>query len=1573
MNRNFTFKEWILTQQLWVRSVCCLLFCYCTIQTIAQPGGTYGPANANYSIPSGAYFVSPDGTGSAPCSENNPCALSTALQKAPRGTTIVIKGGTYRTSKYSTNIPRRLTLQPYPGAEVVLKGSEVKRDWVASGNIWKGNWSDLYGKPNNDDGRAVGVENPMADHRDMVYINGQSQIQVGSLSEVSPGKFYVDYSNKLVYIGTNPSGKQVEISAEWWGLNTYGVSETGIIIRGLKLMHYTDAGIFIGSSGATVENSEAVWNGAAGIRIQHADDVVLKNNLFAYNACQGGGVAYSDRVKLIGNSFSYNNLEKYNRNSWSPAGVKILWSKEVEVRNNSFVDNDANGLWLDEKCNGSILVNNFLKNNSRNGIHCEITDDVIIAGNVSLESGSNERFIGAGISVANSSDVRVFNNTLHNNEIALEVFESTRGDEKDPNDPYITRNTVVKNNILSEAFIGEYPSALYHMKKKECDDNAIAEQDYNAYYRSTAGKPSLAVRWKINNNSCNEEQRLETIQEFRSKLGYEQHGFGIQGGSDPFFVDASSGNLNLKPTSMAIKSGAPLPEDVAQAMGWESGIAVDLGAYQTDISYSPTPEIGILPWAETFTTSDGATDDNGFSDGSAWSLDRGSMSGNAAFKVVDNRLQARGAVGEGSWHSESINIEGQIIDISLMLYSQGDLEDRHNPDYIKVYYRVDGVDYLLKEVKGVIGSSGIKVSISEVIGQQLELIVKFKNSDYTEFYFLDNIEVISTGSTEPKAEITDISLVNKENANTLDEYDLASNIVELDKSVLRVDDLDIHVEVEGDAGSVVFDLNGITNYSIDNEAPYALHGEESAELPIGENTIKVRVYSEVDGKGILLSEKSVSFLVKETLSYEAAERWYEDFSLPAETRDDFGSTAWHLDASTVTPSKAVFQVEDNMLRLSETSSKKEAGYVTWVSETINISGQPAAKVSFDAKYVGIMEDDKATGDFIKVYYKVDNQPLKTIIAKYGGFEQENHWYQFEQRNIIGKKLQIIIQARTTTDTESYYVDNIKVSEDQVERPVQALPWQEDFVKANDLIEQQDETAWFFSQVGQEEDELFGVKDESLYFSEHTSVTKWSSYPISITGAKRVKIGFDIKGVGKMEAEGIQHDFINVYYRLDKGEKQALLLQDGNLHTQNEWIRIEKAGLVGDTLEIFIEGRTSANSESYFVDNITVKDEYEESRVQVLPWYEGFEGADNLLSEKDKTAWFLSWTEDDEKGLFGIKENKLYISRNVTPVTWSSEPISIVTAESVKVSIDIKETGVMENSGAARDFLNVYYRINGGSLQPILEHTGNLKEDDRWFHIETGGIQGETIQIVIESRTSALQEAYYIDNVTVEEESTQGEEAPEEEIVSTLTIYAAGKSGYETMELRIDGEAVMSWDYIGGNVYDPIFEEYVYEHKGAKLKASQVQVVYINDKGYQPYTGIRVDKIDIDGEVFETEASTTYGVGVYLDGDCQEGYLQDENLQCGGYFRFNASEIEKYFLEVNAYPNPSQGEQKVEFTTNLDKVTVRVIDMQGNEWVKYPEVNTSNTLQLDLSSLKAGIYILQVSSESTYSEMRIYKE
>ncbi|RMB56829.1 right-handed parallel beta-helix repeat-containing protein, partial [Tessaracoccus antarcticus] len=90
--------------------------------------------------------------------------------------------------------------------------------------------------------------------------------QVGSVSSVVPGTFFVDEAGRRLYVGSDPSGKQVEASTLQQGLVIQGA---GTIVRGIGVRRY----------------GNTFWMGGA-ISAQ-VNDIVLENVVSSQNATIG--------------------------------------------------------------------------------------------------------------------------------------------------------------------------------------------------------------------------------------------------------------------------------------------------------------------------------------------------------------------------------------------------------------------------------------------------------------------------------------------------------------------------------------------------------------------------------------------------------------------------------------------------------------------------------------------------------------------------------------------------------------------------------------------------------------------------------------------------------------------------------------------------------------------------------------------------------------------------------------------------------------------------------------------------------------------------------------------------------------------------------------------------------------------------------------------------------------------------------------------------------------------------------------------------------------------------------------
>ena len=516
--------------------------------------------DTSYDIPSGARFVATWGSDSNSGTKDSPWrTLKKAVSSASSGSTIVVRGGTYR--EYVYFYGKRLTIQPYPHERVWLKGSVVVTGWVSDASIWrKDNWNYRF-QQNTAPSSYVSLSDPLADYPDMVFRNGTPLKQVASKAEVTAGKFYVDYTNSKLYIGDNPAGATVEATALAQAM--YINQSHDSVVRGLGFMHYANSPGQLGAVKGDAlrlrfEDNTFAWNASIGLSVIQPDAVV-RGNTFLYNGQIGLHGNKADRILVERNRIAYNNQERFVH---ANGGMKMTSSRDMIWRDNLAEGNLSHGMWADISANNVTIVRNTVRNNLYFGIYMEISERGIIASNLVYDNGS------FGIYVNESGDVDIYNNTLSRNKQNIRIWEGYRENN--------VWDIVVRNNILSNTTStgGGLFTVLSQDNHKSASSMGVSA-NYDAYYRTNASAPVALVDWSLYRNI----KRFKTLSEFRSYTGHERSGFAIDNVStNPFFVDEANHDYRLKSGSPAIGKGVPLPPSVADAIGVSAGVPVNMGA-----------------------------------------------------------------------------------------------------------------------------------------------------------------------------------------------------------------------------------------------------------------------------------------------------------------------------------------------------------------------------------------------------------------------------------------------------------------------------------------------------------------------------------------------------------------------------------------------------------------------------------------------------------------------------------------------------------------------------------------------------------------------------------------------------------------------------------------------------------------------------------------------------------------------------------------------------------------------------------------------------------------------------------
>jgi hypothetical protein len=388
--------------------------------------------------------------------------ISAAVAKAQPGDTVWVQSGTYRESipfPRSGEPGRPIRIAAAPGADVVIKGSDVVTGWVAAGRgIWKKT------------GWRVNSQQVFADGKPLQQIGLTSPFNTQSwhgrvilppvgrgLSDMTPGSFFHDAPSATLHVrlagDADPNTQVMEASVRdvviasgpvsFIELRDLGFSHSntsaipsmrGIVNlegRSWVVAHcsftYGDfAGLNVAGEGHRIEHSTASHNGNTGISINGSD-------------AAHGWAPYAGRppqnIVLDGNETSHNNYRRFLAH-YQGGGVKASNScNGVRIWRHAARGNAGTALWFDLGCNNVLVEQATLEDNTR-GVEYEISDRAVIAR--SVVTGSAEH----GIYVSASSHVSVVENMLDANGYGIVLHGVPRAEHPELTDNEVRRNVI---------------------------------------------------------------------------------------------------------------------------------------------------------------------------------------------------------------------------------------------------------------------------------------------------------------------------------------------------------------------------------------------------------------------------------------------------------------------------------------------------------------------------------------------------------------------------------------------------------------------------------------------------------------------------------------------------------------------------------------------------------------------------------------------------------------------------------------------------------------------------------------------------------------------------------------------------------------------------------------------------------------------------------------------------------------------------------------------------------------------------------------------------------------------------
>lgn len=621
--------RWDSTDNHWQRMSGTGPFTFYPGTTYTDPAIVAGSApvgTAVYPVPAGALFVdSVAGNNANPGTIGSPFrTVEYAFSQVPVGGNITIRGGTYHEGRtYVAGGPNNyagiplttanVTVQNYPGEAVWFDGSSIVTGWTVDGSTWRHDgWtiafdrSPTYSFGAADDPRPgwsfINPSYPTAAWPERVFIDGVALTQVSTKAAVTTGTFYIDQTNDQVFIGSNPTGKEVRITDLQ---TTVTALAAGVTFRGFGVRRYAPSQPHLGAVKILRTNNvmENLWFediSCVAVAAQGAPggvgaNQVMRNCTILRSGSVGLSVTSADNFQMIRVRSSGANIDHFN---YAPAtgGVKITRLRTLLVKECDLSNNFCKGLWTDESVSNVTIVTNNFVNNEQRGVTFELTGKITFANNLIALAGYN------GVDFLNCDEVHAWNNTVASFGSSSDRYGATRTDARginviqdnrapmtstsvglDPRQPFphpdgmdwVTTAVESKNNIVSKIgavlVAGSTGQALVGVEDYNKNSGTArsysafgVDYDGNVYNRVNTSSPTrLSMLAQAGSANVAVQFTLSSLQ----SLGFDIHSTLIESG------DALNPDYSLQSAyaATAHANARPIPDAIASLIGIPAG------------------------------------------------------------------------------------------------------------------------------------------------------------------------------------------------------------------------------------------------------------------------------------------------------------------------------------------------------------------------------------------------------------------------------------------------------------------------------------------------------------------------------------------------------------------------------------------------------------------------------------------------------------------------------------------------------------------------------------------------------------------------------------------------------------------------------------------------------------------------------------------------------------------------------------------------------------------------------------------------------------------------------------------